>query len=82
MVGLPNGEIALDLSNAVIYKEATVIGVTGREMYKTWEQCEMVLKDPRFNIDAAVGGIFPLKDYEEAFKKIFEGVPGKMVLIP
>lgn len=82
MVGLPNGEISLDLSNAIIYKEATVIGVTGREMYKTWEQCEMVLKDPGFNIQAAVGGVFPLKDYEEAFRKIFEGVPGKMVLIP
>ncbi len=82
MVGLPNGETALDLSESVIYKEATVIGVTGREMYKTWEQCEKVLKDPGFHMEAAVGGVFALSDYEKAFQKIFEGVPGKMILIP
>lgn len=82
MVGLPDGDVTLALSDCIIYKEATVIGVTGRLMYKTWSQCEMVLKDSRFNIDACVGGVFPLKDFEVAFKKIFEGVPGKMILVP
>ena len=33
LVGLSNGETSLDLSEDIIYKEATVIGVTGREMY-------------------------------------------------
>ncbi len=82
LVGLPNGETPLDLANLVIYKEATVIGVTGREMYKTWEQCEEVLKSPLYNADAAIGGIYKLEDYEEAFKDIFAGKPGKMILIP
>lgn len=82
MVGLPDGDTTLSLSDCIIYKEATVIGVTGREMYRTWEQCEMVLKDPRFAVSVAVGGVFPLAEYEEAFHKIFEGAPGKMILVP
>ncbi len=81
IVGLPNGTTELSLCDEVIYKEATVIGVTGREMYKTWEQCEMILKDPRFNLTAVIGGIYPLADYEEAFKQIFAGAPGKMILV-
>lgn len=82
LVGLPNGEISLDLSDNIIYKEATVIGVTGREMYKTWEQCEAILKDPRYNAAATVGGVYKLEDFEDAFKDIFSGKPGKMILIP
>lgn len=82
LVGLPNGEVSLDLSDNVIYKEATVIGVTGRLMYKTWEQCEEILKNPAYNAAAAVGGVYKLEDYEEAFAAIFAGRPGKMILIP
>ena len=82
LVGLPNGETPLDLANKVIYKEATVVGVTGREMYKTWEQCEEVLKSPLYNADAAIGGIYKLEDYDQAFQDIFSGKPGKMILIP
>ena len=82
LVGLSNGETSLDLSEDIIYKEATVIGVTGREMYRTWEQCEAILKDPRYNAAATIGGVYKLEDYEEAFKDIFSGKPGKMLLIP
>lgn len=82
MVGLPNGETALDLSEAIIYKEATVIGVTGREMYKTWEQCEEILKNPLYNADATVGGVYRLSEYKKAFDAIFAGASGRMILIP
>ena len=44
MVGLPGGAITLDATSDIIYKEATVVGVTGREMYKTWFECEKLLK--------------------------------------
>lgn len=82
MVGLPNGDISFDFSSHIIYKEAVVIGVTGRLMYKTWEQCERILKDEQFNLFTVVGGKFAMKDFEKAFKAILDGVPGKMLLIP
>ena len=80
MASLPNGDISFDFSNYIIYKEAVVIGVTGRLMYKTWEQCEMILKDEQFNLSTVVGGKFAMKDFEKAFKAILDGVPGKCCL--
>lgn len=82
MVGLPNGETPLDLSEDIIYKEATIIGVTGREMYKTWEQCEAILKSPLYNVEATIGGVYKLSDYQKAFDAIFAGAAGRMILIP
>ena len=80
MVGLPGGSLTLDATNGIIYKEATVVGVTGRLMYQTWFECEKLLKTPGFDLKPALGGIYPLEKYEDAFQALFSGAPGKMVL--
>lgn len=82
LVGLPDGEISIDLSESIIYKEATVIGVTGRRMYETWDECVRILSTGNFSLQPVIGGIFPLKEYEKAFKMLEEGKPGKMIFIP
>lgn len=82
MVGLPSADMSFSFTDKVIYKEATVVGVTGRKMYETWKQCEHVLADPRFDLEQIVGGVYSLKDYQEAFHAIESGVPGKMLLVP
>ncbi|WP_003542557.1 L-threonine 3-dehydrogenase [Desulfotomaculum nigrificans] len=82
LVGLPNGPVTLDLTDGIIYKEATMIGVTGRLMYKTWWQCNELLKSGKFDIKPVMGGIYPLKDFEKAFEDLKNGAPGKMILIP
>jgi threonine 3-dehydrogenase len=82
LVGLPSKDLSINLSDAIIYKEATVIGVTGRLMYETWEECEQILATPGFSLDPVIGGIYPLKDYEKAFEALEQGKPGKMILIP
>jgi threonine 3-dehydrogenase len=82
LVGLPDGDTTISLSDCIIYKEATVVGITGRLMYKTWEQCEKVIKDPRFDVKPCFGGVYPMADFEKAFEAIFSGEPGRMILIP
>ena len=82
IVGLPNKPVTLDLSDLIIYKEITMIGVTGRRMYETWEQCKEILASDLFDIKNIVGGIYPLKDFEAAFTALNAGSPGKMLLIP
>ena len=81
-VGLSNGDLSLDVNNAIIYKEAQVNGVTGRLMYQTWYECERLLKSGKFPIQSVIGGRFELKDYEKAFALLESGAPGKMLLIP
>ncbi len=82
LVGLPSESMTIDLTNDIIYKELTVVGVTGRLMYKTWRQCDELLKNEKFDISVAVGGVYPMKEIEKAFEQIEEGTPGKMILIP
>ncbi|NLI55269.1 MAG: alcohol dehydrogenase catalytic domain-containing protein [Clostridiales bacterium] len=82
MVGLPDKPIALDLTDAIVYKEATVKGVTGRLMYETWDECIDILKNSEFSMEPVTGGVYPLSNYMDAFNAIFSGVPGKMLLIP
>lgn len=81
LVGLPAKKLSLDLTNAVIYREARINGVTGRLMWQTWYQCEALLKNPSMNIDRVVGGVYDLADFEQAFAALFAGKPGKMLLV-
>lgn len=82
MVGLPSSPVELDLANDIIYKEATVIGVTGRRMYETWDECIDILNDINFDITPVLGGTYNMKDFEGAFDALYNGAPGKMILIP
>jgi threonine 3-dehydrogenase len=78
-VGLPSKKLSLELTSAVIYKEANLNGVTGRLMYKTWYQCEEILKKGSFTLDDVIGGVYKLEDYKQAFADIDAGRPGKML---
>ena len=79
LVGLPSQKLSLDLTNAVIYKEARINGCTGRLMYETWFQCTEILKKGKFTMDDVIGGVYRLEDYEKAFADIAAGRPGKML---
>ena len=82
VVGLPSKDTTLDWTKNIIYKEATVYGVTGRLMYETWDECIQILNSPDFKLEKMIGGIYPLKEYEKAFQDIDTGIPGKLILIP
>lgn len=82
MAGLPNGSLTLDPSEDIIYKEATVIGITGRLMYRTWQQCVDLIDSGKLAAEAFIGGEYPLRDIDKAFEAIAHGVPGKMILLP
>lgn len=80
LVGLTSGETSLDLANDIIYKEATVYGVTGRLMYQTWYECLEMLKSG-FDLKPLMSGIYALKDFESAFEAT-KTATGRVVMIP
>ena len=79
LVGLPSKKLSIDVTNAIIYKEARINGVTGRLMYDTWYQCESILRKGTFSLDDVVGGEYKLEDFEKAFADIDAGLPGKVL---
>lgn len=81
-VGLPDGEIPINLTEDIIYREITYTGVSGRLMFQTWDDCMAILQTPGFSLEPVIGGVYKMEAFEEALNAIRKGVPGKMILVP
>jgi len=82
LLGLPDGPVTLDLNDQVIFKEARLQGITGREMFRTWQQTTTLLSTGRVDISPIITHRFPLERFEEAFATTASGHSGKVILLP
>ena len=82
LLGLPPGPVALDLTDQVIFKEARLFGVTGREIFRTWQQATALLATGMVDVAPVITHRFPLDRFEEAFQTIASGRSGKVILLP
>jgi threonine 3-dehydrogenase len=82
LLGIPTENVPLDLVNDVIFKGATVQGIYGRRMYETWVEMTALLKAGRLNLEPLFAERAPLGNFEGAFAKLQEGLPGKILLYP
>lgn len=80
LLGLPKGEVALNLSNDVIFKGVTLYGVIGRRMYETWHQMRTFLACGRLDPTPVITHRFPLARVHEALDAIASGAAGKVIL--
>ena len=79
LLGLPPGEVSLDLTEQVIFKEARIYGVTGRELFRSWQQTTTLLATGMVDLSAIITHRFPLESFEEAFDAVAGGRAGKVV---
>lgn len=82
LLGLPTGPVALDLTDQVIFKEARLFGVTGREIFRTWRQMSTLLGSGMVDAAPVITHRFPLDRFEEAFEAMRSGRSGKIILHP
>ena len=82
LLGLPEGAVSLDLNDQVIFKEARLQGITGREMFRTWQQTTTLLSTGRVDVSPVITHRFPLEHFEEAFATTASGRSGKVILSP
>lgn len=82
LLGLPPGPVTLDLTDQVIFKEARLLGVTGRELFATWEQMTTLLATGMVDVSPVITHRFPLSDYRAAFDAMESGRSGKVILLP
>jgi len=81
LVGLTSEPVTLDTTADIVYKEATVRGVTGRVMWGTWYKMESLLATGKFDPMKVVTHRFPLSGYKEALQVARSGVGGKVLLL-
>jgi len=82
LLGLPDQPVTLDLSDQVIFKEARLLGITGREMFRTWQQTTTLLSTGRVDVDPVITHRFGLERFAEAFEVLASGRSGKVILFP
>ncbi len=77
-LGLPSGEVSLDL-NAIVFKMLTLRGIYGREMYETWYKMTVMLQSG-LDIRPVITHRFGFRDFEAAFAAARGGDSGKVVM--
>ncbi len=82
LLGLPDGPVTLDLNDQIIFKEARVLGITGREMFRTWQQTTTLLSTGRVDVTPIITDRFPLSSFEEAFETVASGRSAKVIMFP
>jgi threonine 3-dehydrogenase len=82
MLGLPSAPMELDINNFIIFKAATVIGISGRRMFSTWYQLQNLLDAGLFDPSPIITHKMKLEEFEQAMTLIGSGNSGKVVLFP
>jgi threonine 3-dehydrogenase len=74
----------LDLNAAMIFKSATVFGITGRRMFETWYQVRGLLADSSFRekISAVITHRIPIREIDRGIELIESKQAAKVVLEP
>ena len=82
LIGLPSEPVRVNLGPDVIFKEARIIGIHGREMFATWTKTEHMLDCGMLRVDSVITHELPLERWTEAFRLLEEGQGGKAILTP
>lgn len=80
LLGLPQGEVPIHLTNDVIFKGVTLYGVIGRRMYETWHQMQRFLAAGQFDPTPVMTHSYPMERVDEALATIRAGEAGKVIL--
>jgi threonine 3-dehydrogenase len=78
ILGIPTEDVALDLG-PVIFKQLTLRGIYGREMFETWYKMSVMLQSG-LDIGPAITHRFSFRDHEAAFAAARSGDSGKVIM--
>ncbi|OIJ09977.1 L-threonine 3-dehydrogenase [Anaerobacillus arseniciselenatis] len=82
ILSLPVRPVEIDVTNDIVFKGITVHGITGRKMYKTWQQVSGLLKSTEVNLKPMITHHLKLEEFEKGFDLMIKGQCGKVVLHP
>ena len=76
-----------DIASGIIWKGATVKGIFGRKMFKTWETMLRLIRSDRLDLKSKLEKvvaqkIYKLEEYQEAFETLRSGKELKLIFSP
>jgi threonine 3-dehydrogenase len=81
LLGLPARPVEVDLADGIIFKGATVQGITGRRIFETWYQTRGFLESG-MDLTPIITHRLPLSEFGSAFELVRTGQSGKVVMFP
>src|SRR5712691_1802184 len=80
LLGLPSRPVELDMANDIIFKGATVLGISGRRIFDTWYRTRRILETGQLDLKQVITHTLPFDQIQEAMEIMKSGDCGKIVL--
>lgn len=80
LLGIPPGDVKINLAERIIFKGLTVLGINGRKMFETWYQTEALVKSGRVDLRPIITHVVPFANFLDAFELMQSGAAAKIVL--
>lgn len=80
LLGIPSRMIELDLANDIIFKGATVFGISGRRIFDTWYRTRRILEAGQLDLKQVITHTLPFDHLHEAMEIMKTGDCGKIVM--
>ncbi len=80
LLGIPSMPFTFDLTNHIVFKAATVLGINGRKMFETWYQMESLLLGGRLELDEIITHDVALGEFAQGFRCMRSGEGIKVVM--
>lgn len=82
LLGIPSKPLELDLASDVIFKGATVQGISGRRMFDTWYRMQALLKSGALDLSPLITDRMPLAEFNRGIELLLSGNGSKVLLYP
>lgn len=82
LLGIPSKPVELNFADDLIFKGATVQGINGRLMYKTWYQMQALLKAGKLDLSPVITDRMPMRDFSKGMARLKTGEASKILLYP
>ncbi len=80
LLGLPSRLVEFDLANDIIFKGATVYGISGRLIFDTWYRTRRILEAGQLDLKQVITHTLPFEQIHKAMEIMKSGDCGKIVL--
>ncbi|MGB9699934.1 MAG: zinc-binding dehydrogenase [Thermodesulfobacteriota bacterium] len=81
IIGVAAKPIQLEVPTNIMYKEAKIFGITGREMYGTWYQVIDLIQSGKVDLEKVITHRLPPEKFAEAFQVAMEAQHGKVAFV-
>jgi threonine 3-dehydrogenase len=82
LLGIPSRPIELDLANDIVFKGATIYGISGRLIWETWYQTQALITSGAVDPSPVITHRLKLNEFDQAFELMNKGEAAKVALFP